>query len=45
MDTKFRRMPSHYEKNPFLDSEEDLLLEKVTTYYENLLLLNTKVRL
>ena len=52
---EFEKQPSDYEKSPFIDREEELLLKNGSTYYgklaidlfqcEKLLLPNTKVRL
>ena len=52
---EFEKEPSDFEKSPFIDREEELLLKNGTTYYgklaidlfqcENLLLPNTKPRL
>ena len=52
---EFEKEPSDFEKSPFIDREEELLLKNGTTYYgklaidlfqcEKLLLPNTKVRL
>ena len=52
---EFEKEPSDYEKSPFIDREEELLLKNGSTYYgklaidlfqcEKLLLPNTKVRL
>ena len=55
MDKNLKKKPSDYEKSPFIDREEELLLKNGSTYYgnlaidlfqcEKLLLPNTKVRL